>query len=327
MPALTLQVRHSTKSYQDRRAVSDLSFTAHRGEIVGFVGPNGAGKTSTIRMLATVLQPTSGEFEVAGIPGHRPTEIRRRIGVLPESAGYPGRSTGQEFLRYFGRLHGLGREAADRRARRLLSEFGLLDRGDWPISTYSRGMRQRLGIARAVVNDPVVVFLDEPTVGLDPAGQQQALDIIRDLAQRRRATVLLSTHALAVVEQICSSVLVLDRGTTVSIGTVDEVSQRVADRQVLRLRVPADQVERARAAIAALARLGRPDPEIVAEPSGLLTLRLPHPAQGQQAGRFGDLGGSVLRAVLDAGVPVLSFDIDGSRFSDAFFSVTTGSRR
>ena len=327
MAAPTLQVTRLTKVFGPHRAVSDLSFTASAGDIVGFVGPNGAGKTTTIRMLSTVLDPTSGEFAVAGVPGSRPTEIRRRIGVLPERAGYPGGRTGREYLRYFGRLFGQGKTTADRQARRLLDEFGLHDRGDWPISTYSGGMRQRLGIARAVVNDPVVVFLDEPTLGLDPAGQQQVLDIVRGLAQQRGATVLLSTHALAVVEQICSSVLVLDRGQVVSAGSVAEVIGRVEDRRRLRLRVPAELVEQARIALAGLAR---PEFEIAADRSGLLTVDLAGPVRPDgpagPAPDDADPGGPALRAVLDAGIPVLSFEVEGSRLSDAFLSITSRSR-
>jgi len=131
MPAPMLEVTQLTKAYGQYQALADLSFTAAAGEIVGFVGPNGAGKTTTIRILATVLEPTSGEFRVAGIPRNRPDEIRRRIGVLPESAGYPAGRTGQEYLRYFGRLFGLGREAADRRARSLLAEPVLTGAGEW----------------------------------------------------------------------------------------------------------------------------------------------------------------------------------------------------
>jgi ABC-2 type transport system ATP-binding protein len=322
MPAPMLEVTQLTKAYGQYQALADLSFTAAAGEIVGFVGPNGAGKTTTIRILATVLEPTSGEFRVAGIPRNRPDEIRRRIGVLPESAGYPAGRTGQEYLRYFGRLFGLGREEADRRARSLLAEFGLQDRAGWPISTYSRGMRQRLGIARAVVNDPDVVLLDEPTLGLDPAGQRQVLAMVRGLAQDRGAAVLLSTHALPVVEEICGSVVVLDRGRVVSAGRVAEVSRQVGSHPSSRLRVPAELVDRARAALEAVAG---PHLEIVADRSGLLTvdaLATPPDRPGAQT----DVGGTVLRAVLDAGIPVLSFDVDGGRLSDAFLSITRSGR-
>jgi len=191
-----IEASRLTKRYGARTALDGISFTVEPGEVIGLLGPNGAGKTTTIRLLTTVLEPTGGTFSVTGIPGTRPTAIRQRIGVLPESAGYPARQTGAEFLRYHARLFGRTRHDASGLADRLLAEVGLADRAASRISTYSRGMRQRLGIARALVNDPAVVFLDEPTLGLDPAGQRQVLGIVRETAAERGATVVLSTHTL-----------------------------------------------------------------------------------------------------------------------------------
>lgn len=212
-----------TKQYGARIAVDAIAFTAEPGEVIGLLGPNGAGKTTTIRLLTTILEPSSGTFTVAGEPGDRPDGIRQRIGVLPESAGYPARQTGLEYLQYAARLFGRSRVEARTVAERLLGEVGLADRGHSRISTYSRGMRQRLGIARTLVNDPVVVFLDEPTLGLDPAGQREILATISDIAGRRGATVVLSTHTLSEVEEVCSSVIILDHGQLRASGPIDEV--------------------------------------------------------------------------------------------------------
>jgi len=234
MADVTLEALRLTKRFGARTAVAELSFTARQGEVVGLLGPNGAGKTTTIRMLTTVLTPSSGEFSVAGIPGTRPMEIRRRVGVLPESAGYPGHQTGHDYLRYYARLFGLTRQDAARVAGRLLTEVGLAERASSRISTYSRGMRQRLGIARALVSDPAVVFLDEPTLGLDPAGQRQVLEIVRDIAANRGATVILSTHTLPEVEEVCTTVLILDRGTVAVAGSVSEVTRGVIIRVTVR---------------------------------------------------------------------------------------------
>jgi len=238
------------KRYGSLVAVADLSFEAQPGEILGVLGPNGAGKTSAIRVLTTILEPTRGGFAVAGVPHTRPAEIRRRIGVLPESAGYPEYQTGEEYLRYHARLYGRSRADARAAAGALLDELGLGDRGGSLISTYSRGMRQRLGIARALVNEPQVVFLDEPTLGLDPAGQRQMLATVRRIADERGATVLLSTHLLAEVEETCSRVLILNRGRVAALGTVDEVAARAAAPRAARLRIPAGDEERARLALA-----------------------------------------------------------------------------
>jgi ABC-2 type transport system ATP-binding protein len=227
---MTLEAHALTKAYRALVAVEELSFTAEAGEVIGLLGPNGAGKTTAIRVLTTILAPTSGSFTVAGIPHMRPAEIRRRVGVLPESAGYPEQQTGIEFLRYHARLYGHSRASADATAAVLLRDVGLADRQSSPISTYSRGMRQRLGIARALVNEPAVVFLDEPTLGLDPTGQEQIMRVIEGMARERAATVVLSTHLLAEVEEVCSRVLILNRGHLVADGTVAEVTQRAGGR-------------------------------------------------------------------------------------------------
>jgi len=220
-----VEVEGLTKRYGERTALDQVSFTVEAGEVVGLLGRNGAGKTTTVRVLSTVLAPSGGRFAVAGIPGDRAGEIRQRIGVLPESAGYPERQTGREYLCYHARLFGQDRREAGTAADRLLAEVGLSDRRGSRLSTYSRGMRQRLGIARALVNDPAVVFLDEPTLGLDPAGQRQVLALVTGIASRLGTTVILSTHTLPEVEQVCSRVLILDHGRLLTSGTVREVAR------------------------------------------------------------------------------------------------------
>jgi ABC-2 type transport system ATP-binding protein len=239
------------KRYGSLVAVQDLTFAADAGEILGVLGPNGAGKTTAIRVLTTILDATQGTFAVAGIPHNRPIDIRRRIGVLPESAGYPERQTGEEFLRYHARLFGHSRPSAAETARALLGEVGLSERSGALISTYSRGMRQRLGIARALVNDPRVLFLDEPTLGLDPAGQRQVLQTVRRSAEERGATVLLSTHLLAEVEETCTRVLILNRGRVAAEGTVTEIVRRAGEPLSAVVRVPAEDAQRAGSALTA----------------------------------------------------------------------------
>jgi ABC-2 type transport system ATP-binding protein len=227
---MSLEAHALTKAYRALVAVEELTFSAEAGEVIGLLGPNGAGKTTAIRVLTTILAPTSGSFTVAGIPHTRPGEIRRRVGVLPESAGYPEQQTGIEFLRYHARLYGHSRASAETTAVSLMRDVGLADRQSSPISTYSRGMRQRLGIARALINDPAVVFLDEPTLGLDPAGQEQIMRVIEGMARERAATVVVSTHLLAEVEEVCSRVLILNGGRLVADGTVAEVTRRAGGR-------------------------------------------------------------------------------------------------
>jgi len=244
MPAITSHGLR--KTYGGTVAVESLDFAVARGTILGFLGPNGAGKTTAIRMLSTILEPDAGSFSVAGIPHTDPVQIRRRIGVLPESAGYPATQTAQEWLTYHAELFGSPARAAAATATRLLGEVGLADRAGSQIGTMSRGMRQRLGIARALVNDPEVVFLDEPTLGLDPAGQGQVLQLVTSVARERGVTVVLSTHLLAEVEQVCDRVLILNRGRLVSEGTIAEtVSRGAVHVQAALLEVPAEQREQA----------------------------------------------------------------------------------
>jgi ABC-2 type transport system ATP-binding protein len=303
-----VEARGVEKRYGSLIAVADLSFEARAGEILGVLGPNGAGKTTAIRVLTTILEPTRGTFAVAGEPHTRPAAIRRRIGVLPESAGYPERQTGEEYLRYHARLYGRSRSEARALSASLLEDVGLAQRGRSLISTYSRGMRQRLGIARALVNEPGVVFLDEPTLGLDPAGQRQMLGTVRQLAGERGATVLLSTHLLAEVEETCSSVLILNRGRVAAQGTVSEVASRAAAPRSGRLRVAAEDADTAILALAAAEGV-----EAAADgQSGVLRVRL---AQA-------DSMNAAVGAVVSAGIPLLSSELEGARLSDAFLAMT-----
>jgi ABC-2 type transport system ATP-binding protein len=250
---------------------------------------------------------------VAGVPSSRAGEIRSRIGVLPESAGYPERQTGEEYLVYHARLHGRTRAGATAIARDLLEEVGLLARSGSLIASYSRGMRQRLGIARALVNDPDVVFLDEPTLGLDPAGQRQVLAHVRRIAHERGAAILLSTHLLTEVEENCSRVLILNRGRAVAEGTVSEVVRRAAAPRSGSLQVAAEQTELAAAVLGRVAGVsqvssdGRP---------GLLTVSFAR-ARAEDASL-----NAAVRALLDAGIVLVSFQLEGARLSDAFLAMT-----
>jgi ABC-2 type transport system ATP-binding protein len=300
-----------SKSYGDLVAVDGLELEVATGIVLGFLGPNGAGKTTAIRMLTTILLPTAGSFSVAGVPNTRPEEIRRRIGVLPESAGYPERSTGDEFLHYHARLFGHSRRSAPAAAASLLEEVGLGERAGTLIDGYSRGMRQRLGIARALVNDPEVVFLDEPTLGLDPAGQRQVLELVRRITSERGATVLLSTHLLAEVEEVCSRVVILNRGRVAVEGTVADVARRAAAPRRARVRV-APQL--ASQAVGALPNGGKMT--AVESRPGELELTWPGEADPEA------MASEALRLLLDADVSVLGFELEGARLSDAFLAMT-----
>jgi ABC-2 type transport system ATP-binding protein len=306
------------KRYGSVAALEDLSCAVEQGEILGVLGPNGAGKTTAIRVLTTILAPSAGHFAIAGVPHTRPTEIRRRIGVLPESAGYPRRLTGEEYLRYFARLYGHSRSSARALASELLEVVGLADRARSLVAAYSRGMCQRLGLARALLNDPGVVFLDEPTLGLDPAGQRQVLVLVRHLAHERGATVLLCTHLLAEVEDVATRVLILNHGRVVSAGTVAEIVRDAAEPRTARLLVDAQRVEQAARAVAGtrgVAHVERANGQ-----PGRLTITLGPERQRAAEETVAD----GLHAVLAAQIPVLSFELERARLSDAFLAMTEG---
>jgi ABC-2 type transport system ATP-binding protein len=312
MPAI--EAEELTRSYGPVLAVDGLTLSVDEGRILGVLGPNGAGKTTAIRMLTTILRPSSGRFSVAGVPGTRERELRGRIGVLPESAGYPARETAEEYLAYHARLHGRGAAEAPATARRLLSEVGLADRGTSLIHTYSRGMRQRLGIARALVNDPAVVFLDEPTLGLDPHGQRDVLDMVGRMASERGVTVLLCTHLLDEVEQVCSDVLILNRGRVAAHGPVAAVVRQAAAPRSARLRTDPAGCDAAIRVLGALDAVSSAGPAAGGRP-GELALTFSASADASSAARV------ALRALLDAGVPVAEFSLEGGRLSDAFLEV------
>jgi ABC-2 type transport system ATP-binding protein len=305
-----------TKSYADRLALSAVDLRVERGTMLGLLGPNGAGKTTLIRILTTVLAADAGSFTIGGATSDDPISVRARVGLLPESAGLPGGETASEILTFHAELSGWSRSEARSRARMLLDLVGLGDRADSLVSGFSRGMRQRLGIARAFVADPDVVFLDEPTLGLDPAGQKQILDYIVAVVQQQGTTVVLSTHVLAEVEEICDRIVILNRGSIVAEGSVTEVTARAAAPRRGRLSVPPDQSEAAVGKLRELAVVERADDD---RRHGEVSVEL-------CAGVTAEVGASeLLAAMVEAKVPVLGFDLERGRLSDAFLELTAPS--
>ena len=200
MPAI--EVRSLSKSFGKRRACWDLSFEVERGEVFGLLGPNGAGKTTTLRMLAGLYAPDSGSGTVAGLDlATGGAALRRKVGLLTESPGFYDRLTARENLIYFGKLHGAA--DAPKRALQLLDRFALRSHADRHFAELSRGMKQKLAIARALLHEPEVIFLDEPTVGLDPEATREVRNLIAELAAEH-ATIVLCTHHLDEVERLCS---------------------------------------------------------------------------------------------------------------------------
>ena len=202
-----ISVRGLGKSFQGRRACWDLSFEVEQGEVFGLLGPNGAGKTTTLRILAGLYAPDTGSARVAGFeiaPGSAGSaELRRRVGLLTETPGFYDRLTARENLLHFAQLYGVGPAEAALRSRDLLERFGLGPHADRPFAELSRGMKQKLAIGRALIHEPEVIFLDEPTVGLDPEATREVRRVIAQLAAEKR-TIVLCTHDLDEVERLCA---------------------------------------------------------------------------------------------------------------------------
>lgn len=222
-----IEVRHLSKQYGETRVVDDASFTVNGGEIFGLLGPNGAGKTTTILMLLGLTEISSGEARVLGHdPEREPLAVKRRVGYLPDSVGFYDHLTGLDNLRYTARLMGMRESEREARIATALRRVDLYPVADKRVGTFSRGMRQRLGLAEILMKDAAIAILDEPTSGLDPQATLELLDIIRGL-KRDGVSVLLSSHLLDRVQSVCDRVALFQKGRIVLIGTVAELGRKI----------------------------------------------------------------------------------------------------
>lgn len=224
---VVIETHELTKQYGPVTAVDRLDLKVHRGEVFGLLGPNGSGKTTIILMLLGLTEPTSGKVRVLGVdPARRPLAVKSRVGYLPDSVGFYDDLTARENLRYITRLNRIPADEAEERIRVALERIGLADVIDQRVSTFSHGMRQRLGLADVMVKKPEVVILDEPTLGLDPQAAREFLELVRGL-KSDGFTVVLSSHLLHQVQAICDRVGLFHRGRMVLEGTVPELARRI----------------------------------------------------------------------------------------------------
>ena len=220
---LAISTQRLTKRYRTLVAVESLDLEVGRGEVFGFLGPNGAGKTTTIRMLTGLLLPSSGTATVAGFDVvEQPLEVKRRVGYMAENPFLYEKLTGREFLRFVADLHSVDPTASRERAQRLLALFELADKADASIDSYSRGMRQKLALSASLMHEPEILFLDEPTSGMDPRSARTVKDMLTGLARRGR-TVLVSTHILEIAQHMCDRVGIIANGRLLATGTLDEL--------------------------------------------------------------------------------------------------------
>jgi len=236
-----IKVSGLTKDYGARRAINNLSFDAQQGEIVGFLGPNGAGKTTTMRILTGYMPPTDGEAIVAGYDVvEESLEARKRVGYLPETVPLYTEMVVFDYLKFMGELRKI--PDVDDRVEETLDMVGLLDRANGYIGNLSKGMRQRVGLAQALLHRPEVLILDEPTIGLDPGQVVEIRELIREIGKQR--TVLLSTHLLHEAQNICDRVLIINKGKIVAEDTTENLQARLlgAERVIVRVRGEADEL-------------------------------------------------------------------------------------
>jgi ABC-2 type transport system ATP-binding protein len=238
---VAIRTRALEKRYGEHVAVRSLDLDVQPGEIFGLLGPNGAGKTTTILMLLGLSQPSGGTAEVLGRdPSRDPLYVKRRVGYLPDDVGFYGNLTGRENLRYTARLNGIPRAEAEPLIDDLLARVRLAGAADDRVSTYSRGMRQRLGLADTLVKGPSVLILDEPTTSIDPVGVAETLALVRELAHEQGVAVLLASHLLDQVQQVCDRMAIFVAGEVVAQGSVAELAAAQASGAQVTLEIGTD---------------------------------------------------------------------------------------
>jgi ABC-2 type transport system ATP-binding protein len=297
------------KRYGEVTALDGLDLAVPQGTVLGLLGPNGAGKTTAVRVLTTLLQPDAGDVRVAGIDVRRqPQDVRRVIGLSGQYAAVDEHLTGFENLDMVGRLYRLGRQRAKQRARELLERFALADAGDRPVKTYSGGMRRRLDLAAALVAAPPVLFLDEPTTGLDPRSRVGMWEVIRELVASG-ATLLLTTQYLEEADRLADDIVVIDHGRVIAQGTADQLKAQVGGERVELVVADADHLLQARALLGELS-VGE---VVVEEHSRTLTA----PVQGGAGALM-----AALRSLDAAGVEVLDVGLRRPTLDDVFLTLT-----
>ncbi len=298
---------HLVKRFGETTAVDGVSFTVRRGTVLGLLGPNGAGKTTTIRMLTTLSIPTSGSARVAGHDVvQEPELVRRSMGLTGQAATVDELLTGRENLWLIGRLAGLSLRAIRPAGDELLERFDLADAGDRPVKTYSGGMRRRLDLAVSLIAAPPVLFLDEPTTGLDPRSRNELWEVLRGLV-RDGTTLVLTTQYLEEADQLCDTIVVIDKGAVIASGTPTQLKDQAGRASVvLTLADPAD-LPRAEELVRGVC------PEVYVEPAAR---RLTAPAEG-----IADMT-SIAGLLGEAGIEVDDLGLQRPSLDDVFLHLT-----
>jgi len=241
-----ISINQLTRNFKETVAVDNLSLEVKSGEIFGFLGHNGAGKTTTVRLLNGVIEPTAGSMRVLGLdPQVDGPVLRNRTGVLTETPSLDDRLTAWEILAVYADLYGVPRKAVRSRIQELLAEFDLADRANEKVGGYSKGMRQRLALARALLHKPELIFLDEATSGLDPVSAHHVNELVERMARREGCTVFMCTHNLVEAQRLCDRVAILEHGRLVALGTPTELTRQYVRRLEVEIEVEEEQTEAA----------------------------------------------------------------------------------
>ncbi len=222
-----IEAEELTKKYGTQIAVNNLTLRIREGEVFGFLGPNGAGKTTTLLMFLGLTEPTSGKVRIVGFdPRRDPLRVKEKVGYLPENVGFYDDMDARQNLRFIARLNRIPDKVSANKIDELLQQVGLFEESKKKVGTYSKGMRQRLGIAEVLIKEPKLIFLDEPTIGLDPDGTNRMLDLIHSLSREKNITIFLSSHLLDQVQRICDRVGIMIKGNLVAIGPIQELARK-----------------------------------------------------------------------------------------------------
>ncbi|MDD1690798.1 MAG: ABC transporter ATP-binding protein [Methanoregula sp.] len=298
-----IQLEHLTKEYNGVRAVNDLTTEIPDGEIFGLLGPNGAGKSTTILMLTGLIEPTSGRCLIGGLDVARdPIRVKQQIGYMPEDVGFYASLSAEENLTYFGRLYGMDTPACRERSAELLSLVGL-DGVTKDVGGYSKGMRQRLGLAKALLNDPAVIILDEPTANLDPQGVADYRRIITEVA-RKGKTVVVSSHILEEVSRVSTTVGILSKGRLIAQGSWRDLARELP--------------EKADARVTILVETRDPMPDLV-HPD-LVSINYEHDRCGAVIVARSDIRDAVSDSLTLAGIRIRSLSREGLTLEETFLS-------
>lgn len=313
-----IEIRELTKKFDNRIAVDHVNLTIQSGEVFGLVGPNGAGKTTTMRMLVTLLQPDRGEILVGGHSVRKaPREVRRMIGFMPDSFGVYGDMTVHEYLDFFGACYQIPPPQRLNLISDLLELVDIGHRRDDMVDTLSRGLKQRLGLARVLIHDPSILILDEPASGLDPRARVEIRELLLEIA-RLGKTIIFSSHILADVAELCTSVGIMEGGKIVAVGTLDQLSEKAVSHRLIRIAfLNPISIEKAQAALSSLPGISQVRAQAALGKAEWISLEAEFNGDDEALRQL-------LANLIEQGLPIVHFSEETQNLEEVFMRATRG---